>query len=402
VQLPDLNLPPEPQPACPLPPASQAGVIGPRAAPPPPVVSVLLNTYNGADLVGETIRSVLSQDLANFELLVVDDGSTDGTPETVLAFADDRIRFVATPRSMGPLAARNYGFAKCRGRYIAPIEQDVILLPNRLARQTAYLDRHQGTVLVGTATARLAGDQRVDSPEPLRTTAGFVRWALMVGNPLVWPSVMIRRCALEGLGTLGREERIFAEDFDLYHRLARVGTLARIDEVLTLYRRHTANAAQFYGETMLENAARVLEDAYAPILGERAPRMARLVAVHVGDGAPVPNLETLRQIETMLHTATRFIKAHPEVDAMARLLIAAERAAMMQRMVRAALRSGTISALTLHREGLLQTAGLETRALLSSSAIGMVRGTQRKKPASYAPWTQAKEHAFDFDCLLPG
>jgi hypothetical protein len=213
---------------------------------------------------------------------------------------------------------------------------------------------------------------------------------------------MMRRSAVEALGAMAREERIFAEDFDLYHRLSRIGTLARIDEVLTLYRRHTANAAQFYGETMLENAARVLEDAYAPILGARAARMARLVAVHVGDGAPVPNIETLRQIETMLHTATRFLKAHCEVDAMARLLIAAERAAMMQRMVRAALRSGTISALTLHREGLLQTAGLEARALLSNSALGMVRGTQRKKPATYAPWTQTKEHAFDFDCLVRG
>jgi hypothetical protein len=172
--------------------------------------------------------------------------------------------------------------------------------------------------------------------------------------------------------------------------------------VLTLYRRHTANAAQFYGETMLENASRVLEDAYAPMLGPRAARMARLVAVHVGDGAPVPNIETLRQIETILHSATRFIKTHCEVDAMARLLIAAERAAMMQRMVRAALRSGTISALTLHREGLLRTAGLETRALLSNSALGMVRGTQRRKPATYAPWTQVKEHAFDFDCLVSG
>src|ERR1700678_3624290 len=111
----------------------------------PPRVSVLVPTYNGVDLVGETLRSILDQGLPDIEVVVVDDGSTDGTPEKVLAIADGRIRLFRTPRNLGPPGARNFGFAHCRGRYIAPVDQDDILLPFRLARQVACLDVHEDT-----------------------------------------------------------------------------------------------------------------------------------------------------------------------------------------------------------------------------------------------------------------
>ena len=344
----------------------------------PPRVSVLVPTYNGASLVGETLRSILDQGLPDIEVVVVDDGSTDDTPERVLAIGDDRIRLVRTPRNLGPPGARNFGFAHCRGRYIAPVDQDDILLPYRLARQVACLDVHADTVLVATATQRLVGDERITAPEPVRTSPGFLRWALLVGNPLVWSSVLIRKSALDTLGVFNREDRLYAEDFDLYHRLSTVGSLARIDDVLTLYRRHEAGASQVHNATMRASASKVLEDAYAPILRAGAARSAQVMTRHISEGLPIPDIRTLRLIAAVLQAMAQHVKKNRGVDEVARGLIITERAALMQRLVRAAIRSGTISALVLHREGLLQLAGLDSGEVLSNSVVGIVRRTQKR------------------------
>ncbi len=351
----------------------------------PPRVSVLVPTFNGAGLVGETLRSILDQGLPDIEVVVVDDGSTDDTPEKVLAIGDDRIRLLRTPRRLGPPGARNFGFAQCRGRYIAPVDQDDILLPYRLARQVACLDVHADTVLVATATQRLVGEARVASPEPVRTSPGFLRWALLLGNPLVWSSVLIRKSALDALGVFNREDRLYAEDFDLYHRLTSVGSVARIDDVLTLYRRHEAGASHVNNATMRINASRVLQDAYAPILRAGAARSAQVMTRYVSEGLPIPDIRTLRLIAAVVQAMTQFVKKNIGVDEVARGLIITERAALMQRLVRAAIRSGTISALVLHREGLLQLAGLESGAVLSNSVVGMVRRTQKRGKAEDSP-----------------
>jgi len=355
----------------------------------PPRVSVLVPTYNGASLVGETLRSILDQGLPDIEVVVVDDGSTDDTPERVLAIGDDRVRLLRTPRNLGPPGARNFGFAHCRARYIAPVDQDDILLPFRLARQVACLDVHADTVLVATATQRLVGEERVTSPEPVRTSPGFLRWALLVGNPLVWSSVLIRKSALDTLGVFNREDRLYAEDFDLYHRLSTVGSLARIDDVLTLYRRHEAGASQVHKATMRASASRVLEDAYAPILRTGAARSAQVMTRHVSEGLPIPDIRTLRLIAAVLQAMAQHVKKTCGVDEVARGLIITERAALMQRLVRAAIRSGTLSALVLHREGLLQLAGLESGAVLSNSVVGMVRRTQKLGALEMLPLSTA-------------
>jgi hypothetical protein len=343
----------------------------------PPRVSVLVATFDGAAFIAETLRSILDQDLKDLEVLVVDDGSTDGTIELVRGFGDSRVRLLSTPRNLGPAGARNFGFAQCRGRYVAPVDQDDIVLPYRLARQVAYLDVHDDTVLVATATERLVGTARVASPEPARTSPGFLRWALLVGNPLVWSSVLIRKSAVDALGMFNNEARRYAEDFDLYHRLAAVGSIARIDEVMTLYRSHAAGASQTFGDAMQASAARVLADAYAPLLGSGARRSAQIVARHVGAGEPVPDIETLKLIEAVLQATTRFVRARHAADEVARGLIATERSVLMQRLARAALRTGSVSALALRRAGL----PLPPRGVLGDSVVGVARRLRRKRGA---------------------
>ncbi len=339
-----------------------------------PRVSFLVATCDGEALVGATLRSILAQSFADFEIIVVDDASTDRTREVVSSFADPRIRLLTTPRFIGAPAARNYGFMECRGEFIAPVEQDDVLLPQRTARQVHYLDCHPDTVLVATATDRLVDGKRIASPGPETTCPGYLRWALLVSNPLVWSSVMIRGSAIDALGMFNRDERRYAEDYDLYHRLNKIGEIARIDEVLTLYRSHPDDGAKLAPRSMLKHAAQVLQDAYEPILHNGAARAAQVMTRHIARGRPADDVTTLKMIEALLIALAQGMKGAACLDETARSLIAAERAAIMERLVRGAIRGGTISPLALYRAGLLPAAGLAPAALVSNTLVGFMRG----------------------------
>src|SRR5687767_7523259 len=106
-----------------------------------PVVSVVLPTYNRAPLLGRAIRSVLGQSYTDFELIVVDDGSTDGTSGVVAGFRDKRIRYLPLARNTGAGAARNAGIRVARGKFVAFQDSDDEWLPAKLAKQMSAFER---------------------------------------------------------------------------------------------------------------------------------------------------------------------------------------------------------------------------------------------------------------------
>ena len=122
-----------------------------------PAISVLMAAYNGSAWLPETLASLDAQTFVDFEVIVVDDGSTDDTLAFLEAWPDPRVRVVAAETNRGPVEARNRAFALARGRYIAALDQDDICLPERFARQIAYLEAHPEVVLVGTAARTLRG-----------------------------------------------------------------------------------------------------------------------------------------------------------------------------------------------------------------------------------------------------
>ena len=115
-----------------------------------PTVSVLMTTWNGAAFIAEAIASVLAQSFTDFELIVVDDGSTDETGQVLAGIGDRRLRVLRQAMNGGVVAARNVGFAAARGRYVAALDHDDLSHPQRLARQVAYLEAHTRVVLVAT------------------------------------------------------------------------------------------------------------------------------------------------------------------------------------------------------------------------------------------------------------
>lgn len=308
-----------------------------------PTVSVVMAAYNGAALIEETLASLSAQTFTDFEVLVVDDRSTDATREVVRAFADPRLRLIALEENGGPVRARNRGVAEARGRYIAGLDQDDLCLPLRFARQVAWLDAHPEIALLGTQVEWLQGGRVAPSRYPVQTTPALLAFLTGLENPFAWSSVMVRTEAARALDPFTRPEILYAEDFDLYHRVQAFGGIARLDEPLLLYRRHEGGASQRFTDTMEASAARVLTEAHAPVFGDQAGRVAQLLVVHLMRGDPVPDRATLVALGAALTTLQAAFLDRHTCDANDRRLIKWETARRWATIARIGLRAGTLT-----------------------------------------------------------
>ena len=305
-----------------------------------PVVSVLIPAFNGARWLSATLDSLGRQTLPEWEAIVVDDCSTDDTRAIVAAWPDPRVRLIALPANGGPVRARNHAAGEARGRYLAGLDQDDLCRPQRLARQVAYLEAHPGCALVGCGVEVLAGDIVRASAYPPVTTPGLLSWLLRIENPLAWSGVMLRTSTARALAPFTRPELLYAEDFDLYHRVLAHGHLARLDEPLLLYRQHAGGASQRFTATMRDSAAQVLAACHAD-LPDPQRAAALLVRYNMG-GLPVPDRATFAELGALLGRlqAEYFDSARP--DAEMRRLVRWETARRWARIGRAGLRAGTL------------------------------------------------------------
>jgi glycosyltransferase involved in cell wall biosynthesis len=341
-----------------------------------PRVSVLMTTHNGAARLPASLDSVLAQRFRDFELVVVDDASTDATPALLATYAarDPRIRVLCPPDNLGVVGARNLGFAACRGDYVAPLDHDDLSRPERLAAQVAHLDAEPRVVVLGTGVlVETAGRLRPDPPQPC--TPPLLRWALHVGNPFTWSSVMLRGAALRQLGTVLRPESEYADDFDLYHRLLALGDPARLAAPLTVYRWHDGNATQRHGGMLFARAARVLAAACRPWLGETAEADAALLLRHLSDRQPAPDLATLARLGMVLERVLEgFCADQPGLSATDRAGIAGAAAEAWWQAVRSTARSGRPGALRLAgSRPALRPVPARWTDRLASLAIGLAR-----------------------------
>lgn len=197
-----------------------------------PKVTVLMPVYNAETFLREAIDSILAQTLTDFELLVIDDGSADGSADVVRSYGDARIRLVSNEQNLKLTATLNRGLDMARGEYVARMDADDVSLPARLARQAAFLDAHPAVGLCGTWAASF-GSARFSMPNPADPEG--VRAKLLFDSALVHPSVMLRRALFDRHG-LRYPPLAHFEDYALWQRAARLFPLANLPEVLLRYR----------------------------------------------------------------------------------------------------------------------------------------------------------------------
>ncbi len=209
-------------------------------------VTAIIPTYNRAGMVGEAVASVLAQTFADLELVVVDDGSTDDTAGALSRFDDPRLAVRRTP-NRGVAAARNLGIRLARGRLVAFLDSDDVWLPEKLARQVAFME-HTGHAASQTQETWIRRGRRVNPRRVhLKRDGDFFQSALALC--LVSPSsAMVRREFLDRLG--GFDESLLAcEDYDLWLRMLLRGPIGLLDQELTVRRggRPDQLSARFVG-----------------------------------------------------------------------------------------------------------------------------------------------------------
>lgn len=211
-----------------------------------PRVTVLLAVRNGEPFVRECVASVLEQTFADFELLVVDDASSDRTVEIVESFADPRVRVLRNKRNVGQAPSLNRGLREAVGDYVARIDADDRCRPTRLERQVAILDREPSVGLVGTWLEIVGEDGRRLHwlRETLADYVDFVFHTLIMRVQIPHPAALYRRRPVLDLGAYD-ESTAPAEDKDLWRKLALGRWDARIvPEPLVVYRYHDAQLSQ--------------------------------------------------------------------------------------------------------------------------------------------------------------
>ncbi|MBC5800146.1 MAG: glycosyltransferase [Candidatus Eremiobacteraeota bacterium] len=195
-----------------------------------------MRVHNAGRFVGAAIESVLAQSFKDFELLVIDDGSTDDSPAVITAFTDRRIQYVQLDRC-GLARATNIALQRARGDYIAIMDADDLAYEDRLAKQVAVLDQEMRTVLVGSWIDVIDehGQSRGERRYP--TGDGAIRKALLRANPFAHPTLMYRRTAARDAGGY-RDVLPTVEDYDFNLRLLRNGEGRNVPHKLLAYRTH--------------------------------------------------------------------------------------------------------------------------------------------------------------------
>lgn len=208
-------------------------------------ISVILTCYNGREWIGGAIESVLAQTRGDFELAVVNDGSSDDSKNIIAGYLSDKRLIYCEQENRGVANARNRGLSVTRGGYVCVLDQDDLWLPGKLEAQAGFLDREPQAAAVYTGVERIDAEgkslgPRIFSP-PLE--GDLFRSFLFRGVAVPIVSVMFRREALEAGG--GFDERLFGkDDFDLLLRVARSSRFGFIPETLTMQRFRPGTAGQ--------------------------------------------------------------------------------------------------------------------------------------------------------------
>ena len=227
-----------------------------------PAVSVLLPTYNGAKTLHRAILSIIQQSFQDWELIIVDDGSTDETSNVISSFSDSRIHSIRHEDNRGLVQALRTGTELCTAPLIARQDQDDVSHKDRLLIQTSYLIEHPEIGIVGT-WAEVVDEFKNEKQNIVKHLRhprhhGNIRWLALFNNPFVHSSVVIRREILESLGGYSDTSPLTPpEDYELWSRLLNTQLAANIPQSLITYQQTAIGMSSKQGRKIRDNAHQI-------------------------------------------------------------------------------------------------------------------------------------------------
>ncbi|MCJ8165335.1 glycosyltransferase [Pontibacter sp. E15-1] len=275
-----------------------------------PKLTVLMPVFNAERFLAEAIDSILAQTLSDFEFLIIDDGSTDGTAAMVASYTDPRIRFYQNEKNMGISPTLNRGIELASTPYIARMDADDISYPERLEKQYAYLQAHSECAMVSSLVRVVTEDGLFVRQDKFRSE--FFYYNLIFICWIYHPTVLYRKQAVLEIGMY---TAAYAEDYELFWQLSRRHVLYNLPEVLLDYRTTSQS---------LHQVLRKEEYAEAQLA-----QMLRNVRYYTGNGHTVPSdfLESYQHnFEPLLTSGsvTRVLACIRELDHITQCVLASE------------------------------------------------------------------------------
>jgi glycosyltransferase involved in cell wall biosynthesis len=217
-----------------------------QAEPKAPKVTVLMAVYNGARYLRDAIESILRQSFADFEFVIVNDGSTDSSRDIVLSYRDPRIRLIDNQENIGLTKSLNKGLSLASGEYVARQDADDISYPTRIEKQIEYFETYPHTVLLGTQALNIDELGRRDFNDVIMrkaTSKLAIKWQLLFDSAFIHTSVMFKRSIVWNI--LGGYDVYFSrnQDMELWWRIAKKYEVANLPEMLleSRYTKHSVS-----------------------------------------------------------------------------------------------------------------------------------------------------------------
>jgi len=220
-------------------------------------VTVLLPVYNAEKYIAEAVNSVLNQTFEEFELLILNDGSTDKSVEILRSIEDERITIINNPKNLGLIATLNRGLEKAKGKYIARMDADDICYPNRFEEQVKFLDENEDYVIVGSNFLKFGFE---NGESNLWNEDEQIRVAVFFESPLAHPTTMFRRDVISANRLTYDKRYLHLEDWALWFRILQFGKAKNLECTLLKYRLEDQNITTINHHSVTERATSFLVD----------------------------------------------------------------------------------------------------------------------------------------------
>jgi len=217
------------------------------------LVSIIMPTFNNSNFINESIESVVNQNYIFWELIIVDDGSTDNTKNIVKDFlTDKRIKYYFQENN-GPATARNFGISKASGKYLAFLDSDDIWIQNKLELQLNHLKKNPICCLIHTNYSTF--ESNIQNSKPFRQTPWFSKWdeneRLLMFDTIGTLTVLTKTQLIKNLGGF-KKDLYGTEDWDLWIRVSKEGKISKLHDDTAYYRIHPEGISQSFDKHLIE------------------------------------------------------------------------------------------------------------------------------------------------------
>lgn len=246
-----------------------------------PLISVILPVFNGARYLHQAVQSILDQSYPDFELIIINDGSTDQTKTILNSFTDSRIKVITNPNNQGIVNSLNQGIKMAVGQYIARMDADDISARDRFKKQREFLEHNSEYILVGSFTEVIdhIGKMLYSIEQPTRDQA--IKSTLKRGSCIAHGSMMVRKHAIEAIGGYSTDSAVaHAEDYDLLVRLTGQGKFSNLPEYLYQYREHQASISAREMQTQIASTTTIADRATKIIKLGKTPKFSVLMPTY--------------------------------------------------------------------------------------------------------------------------